>query len=75
MTYVDVQRTSEGQIMLHYVVWIYKATRDAKPYGFPEGYVDKYIRPHIPPISKEARSGRYRRCGSWLRDRSRDVER
>ncbi|EMD00888.1 hypothetical protein BAUCODRAFT_61477 [Baudoinia panamericana UAMH 10762] len=53
MTYVDVQRTDEGTIMPDYIVWINKAIRDAKPYGLPDEYVQKYVRPYIPPISKE----------------------
>jgi gamma-glutamylcyclotransferase len=53
MTYVDVKRTQEGVIMPDYVVWINKAIRDATPYGLPSDYVQKYLRPYIPPMSKE----------------------
>lgn len=53
MTYVDVQRLDEGEIMPDYMVWINKAIRDAKPHGLPDSYVEKYIRPYIPPMDKE----------------------
>ena len=53
MTYVDAQRTAQGTIMPDYVVWINKAIRDAKPFGLPDDYVEKYIRPYIPPMMKE----------------------
>ncbi|KAK5748435.1 hypothetical protein LTS12_021510 [Elasticomyces elasticus] len=53
MTYVDEPRTAEGKIMPDYVVWISKAIRDATPYGLPGDYVEKYIKPYLPEISKE----------------------
>ena len=53
LMYVDVQRPDEGAIMPDYVVWVNKAIRDAKQYGLPDDYVEKCIRPHIPPTSKE----------------------
>jgi len=53
MTYVDVQRPEEGAIMSDYVVWINKAIRDAKPFGLPSDYVEKYLRPYIPAQTKE----------------------
>ncbi|KAK4897203.1 hypothetical protein LTR27_005096 [Elasticomyces elasticus] len=53
MTYVDEPRTGEGKIMPDYVVWISKAIRDATPYGLPGNYVEKYIRPYLPEVSKE----------------------
>jgi gamma-glutamylcyclotransferase len=53
MTYVDVQRQDEGEIMPDYIIWINKAIREAKPLGLPDDYVEKYIRPYIPPDYKE----------------------
>ena len=53
MTYVDVQRPDEGAIMPDYIIWINKAIREAKPFGLPDDYVEKYIRPYIPPTYKE----------------------
>ena len=53
MTYVDVQRQDEGAIMPDYIVWINKAIREATPLGLPASYVEKYIRPYIPPTYKE----------------------
>lgn len=53
MTYVDVQRPDEGVIMPDYVVWINKAIKEAKPFGLPDEYVEKYIRQYIPLASKE----------------------
>lgn len=53
MTYVDVQRPDEGEIMPDYIIWINKAIREAKPFGLPDDYVTKYIRPYIPPTYKE----------------------
>ncbi|KAK5723448.1 hypothetical protein LTR15_005146 [Elasticomyces elasticus] len=53
MTYVDEPRTGEGKIMPDYVVWISKAIRDATPYGLPGDYVEKYIKPYLPEVSKE----------------------
>jgi len=49
MSYVDVQRPDEGEIMPDYIIWINKAVREAKPFGLPDEYVEKYIRPFIPP--------------------------
>ena len=49
MTYMDVQRPDEGMIMTDYVVWINQAIRDATPFGLPKEYVEKSIRPYIPP--------------------------
>jgi hypothetical protein len=45
--------TSPWQIMPDYVVWINKAIRDAKPFGLPDSYAEKYLRPYIPPTTKE----------------------
>ena len=53
LMYVDVRRPDEGTIMSDYIVWINKAIRDAKPHGLPDEYVERYIRPLIPPTSKE----------------------
>lgn len=53
MTYVDVQRPDEGSIMLDYIIWINKAIKDAKQFGLPDDYVQKYIRPYIPLTYKE----------------------
>lgn len=53
LMYVDVQRPDEGEIMPDYVVWINKAIRDAKRFGLPDEYVEKYIRKYIPPTSTE----------------------
>ena len=53
LMYVDVQRPDEGTIQSDYVIWINKSIREAKPYGLPDDYVEKYIRPCIPPTSKE----------------------
>lgn len=53
MTYVDVQRQDEGEIMPDYIIWINKAIREGKPLGLPDDYVQKYIRPYIPPDYKE----------------------
>ena len=35
------------------VVWINKAIREAKAFGLPDDYVEKYIRKYIPPTTKE----------------------
>lgn len=48
LMYVDAQRPDEGVIKPDYIVWIRKAIRDAKPFGLPESYVDRYIRPWLP---------------------------
>lgn len=48
MTYVDVERTEDGEIMPDYTVWIYKAIRDARPYGLGEGYVKGSLRKWLP---------------------------
>jgi len=53
LVYVDVERLDEGIIMPDYVIWITKAIRDAKPFGLPDNYVEKYLRKYLPPISKE----------------------
>lgn len=53
LMYVDVQRPDEGTIEPDYVVWINKAIREAKQFGLPDDYVEKYIRPYIPLTSKE----------------------
>lgn len=53
LVYVDVERPDEGIIMPDYVVWINKAIRDAKPFGLPDDYVEKYLRKYLPPTSKE----------------------
>ncbi|KAF2098909.1 hypothetical protein NA57DRAFT_56545 [Rhizodiscina lignyota] len=53
LVYVDVKRPDEGVIMPDYVVWINKAVRESKGFGLPPDYVEKYIRPYIPPTSKE----------------------
>lgn len=53
MTYVDVRRPDEGSIMPDYIIWINKAVREAKEFGLPSAYVEKYIRPYIPPTYKE----------------------
>ena len=53
LMYVDVERPDEGKIEPDYIVWIHKAIREAKPYGLPDEYVEKYFRPYLPPTSKE----------------------
>jgi len=53
LVYVDVERLDEGIIMPDYVIWIAKAIRDAKPFGLPDNYAEKYLRKYLPPISKE----------------------
>ena len=36
------------ETMLDYVVWIYKAIRDAKAFGLGAEYVEKYLKPWLP---------------------------
>lgn len=48
LMYVDSERKDEGEIMPDYVVWIHKAIRDAKPFGLPDDYVERVIRPWLP---------------------------
>ena len=48
MTYVDVQRLTEGKIEKEYIVWVKKAVKDAGLHGLPESYVKKYIEKWIP---------------------------
>jgi hypothetical protein len=58
MTYVDVQRLDDGAIMPDYVVWIRKAIRDARPFGLPDEYVERSLRPWIPMVEDEEEEGR-----------------
>ena len=53
MTYVDFQRRDDGVIMPDYIIWINKAIRETTEFGLPGEYVEKYIRPYIPPTYKE----------------------
>ena len=53
MTYVDFKRQDEGEIMPDYIIWINKAIRETEEFGLPKDYVEKYIRPYIPPTYKE----------------------
>ena len=53
MTYVDFKRQDEGEIMHDYIVWVNKAIRETTELGLPKDYVEKYIRPYIPPTYKE----------------------
>ena len=48
LVYIDSIRPDEGQIGKAYVVWIRKAIRDARPFGLPDEYVERYIRPWLP---------------------------
>lgn len=53
MTYVDVQRVTDGRIDKEYVVWIDKAIDDGHRCGMPLAYVDKYITKYLPDPSVE----------------------
>ena len=53
LVYIDTIRQDEGEITPEYVVWIRKAIRDAKPFGLPDEYVQKYIRPFLPLSENE----------------------
>lgn len=53
LIYIDVERPDEGEIMPDYVVWLRKAIRDAKPFGLPDEYSEKMIKPWLPPNEKE----------------------
>lgn len=48
LVYIDSTRPDEGTIGPEYIVWIRKAIRDAKPFGLPDDYVEKCIRPWLP---------------------------
>ena len=48
LMYIDGERVDDGDIMPDYLVWIRKAVRDAKPFGLPDDYVDKVIKPWLP---------------------------
>lgn len=48
LMYIDSERLDDGEIMPDYVVWIQKAVRDAKPFGLPDDYVEKTIKPWLP---------------------------
>ncbi|EME45918.1 hypothetical protein DOTSEDRAFT_168118 [Dothistroma septosporum NZE10] len=53
MTYVDTARPDEGTIMGDYVIWIHKEIRDARGFGLPDAYVERYLRPWIPAMTRE----------------------
>lgn len=49
MSYVDVQRITEGQIQKEYVTWVDKAIVDGVECSMPQSYADKYLVPYLPP--------------------------
>lgn len=56
MSYIDVERVTEGSIEPDYVVWVNKAVQHGIECGIPEDYFVKYIRPFAseqehPPIT------------------------
>ena len=48
MTYVDVQRLTEGKIEREYIVWIKKAIEEGTKCGMPASYAEKYIKRFLP---------------------------
>jgi gamma-glutamylcyclotransferase len=49
IVYVDFVRTTRDVPRTEYVHRINMGLKDALPRGIPQSYVDKYIRPFIPP--------------------------
>ncbi|KIX96739.1 uncharacterized protein Z520_07458 [Fonsecaea multimorphosa CBS 102226] len=51
--YVDVQRTTVGNIEREYVIWVKKAIEDGHAAGMPAGYAEKYLRPFLPTDERQ----------------------
>lgn len=49
LVYIDVTRTNRDLPKTEYIYRINTAIKDALQKGIPQSYVDKYIRPFIPP--------------------------
>ena len=51
LVYIDFDNTSPGVPRTEYIHRINLAVKDALERGFSQSYIDKYIRPFIPPES------------------------
>jgi len=49
LVYVDIVNTSRAAPMTEYIHRVNMGLRDAFQTGFSQSYVEKYIRPYIPP--------------------------
>jgi len=49
LVYVDIVNTSRAAPMTEYIHRVNMGLRDAFQMGFSQSYVEKYIRPYIPP--------------------------
>ena len=47
-TYIDVERTGEGNMSKEYIIWMRKAIDDGLKIGVPQSYVDQYLRKFLP---------------------------